>query len=121
VLVLVYLFVIRTRRFERYGSAAVPGDEVIELPAGEVAVYYQDASKWRHSERPRPAEGFSVLVSVEAGGERLDLRPPRTDTVYKSGGRNRIPYGLLQVPRAGRHRVVSRVGADAVEPRVTFG
>ncbi len=120
-LALAYVFVVRTRRFGRYGSVEVPGDEVIELPAGEVAVYYQDAFKWRYSERPRPAAGFSVLVSVEGGGERLDLRPPRTDTVYKSGGRNRIPYGLLRVPRAGRHRVVSRVGADAVEPRVTFG
>jgi hypothetical protein len=120
-LIFFYLFVVRTRRFERHGSVEVPGDEVLELPEGEVAIYYQDAFKWRHSERPRVWEGFSLLVSDETSGERLDVRPPGNETVYKSAGRNRIPYGLLQVPRAGPYRVVSRIGPDAAGPRVTFG
>lgn len=117
----VYLFVIRWGRLERYGSVAVPGESVVELPAGEVVLYYQDSHKWRYSERPRPWSGFSVLVSDEQGGERVDLGPAPERAIYKARGKNRIPYATLSLPAAGRYRVRSQIDAEGIEPRITFG
>ncbi len=116
-----YLFVFRWNRLARHGSVEVPGESVVELPEGPVTVYYEDAFKWRYSERPEPWSGFSVLVSDERNGERIDLGPPEPKTTYKARGKNRIPYGSLQLPGAGRYRVKSQIGADATNPRITFG
>lgn len=116
-----YLFVFRWNALARHGSVEVPGESVVELPAGSVAVYYEDAHKWRYSERPEPARDFSVLFSEEPGGRRIDLAPPEAEATYKARGRNRIPYGVLNVPGAGRVRVKSQIHADAAEPRITFG
>lgn len=117
----VYLFVIRWNRLARHGSVEVPGESVVELPAGQVAVYYEDAFRWRYSQRPEPWAGFSMLVSDEQSGERVDLAPPEAQTTFKSRGRNRIPFGSLNLPRAGRYRVKAQIDADATQPRITFG
>ena len=117
----VYFFVVRWARLERHGSVAVPGEEVVELPAGEVVVYYQDSQRFRYSERPEPWRGFSVLVSADEGGERVDLDEPPHSAIYKVRGKTRIPYATLRLPRAGRYRVRSQIDAEAIEPRVTFG
>ena len=117
----VYFFVVRWARLERHGSVAVPGEEVVELPAGEVVVYYQDSQRFRYSERPEPWPGFSVLVSADEGGERVDLDEPPHTAIYKVRGKTRIPYATLRLPRAGRYRVRSQIDAEAIEPRVTFG
>jgi hypothetical protein len=118
---ILYLFGFRWGRMARHASVEVPGESVVELPAGRVAVYYEDGFRWRYSERARPWAGFSMLVSAEASGERLDLEPPEKRTTFRSRGRNRIPYGALDVPRAGRYKVSSQVDADAVDPRIIFG
>ncbi len=117
----VYFFVVRWARLARHGSVAVPGEEVVELPAGEVVVYYQDSQRFRYSERPEPWRGFSVLVSADEGGERVDLDEPPHSAIYKVRGKTRIPYATLRLPRAGRYRVRSQIDAEAIEPRVTFG
>jgi hypothetical protein len=117
---LVYLFVVRPRTSRRLGVVAVPGEATIELPAGEIGVFYEDRFAWRYSERPKPWSGFSMLVSDE-GGKRVDLGPPKDETVIKSGGKNVIPYGTLELPSAGRYTVKSQVDSDALEPRITFG
>ena len=116
-----YLFVFRWNRMARHGSVEVPGESALELPAGPVAVYYEDAFKWRYSERPEPWSGFSMLVSDEQSGERVDLAPAEAKTTFKSRGKNRIPYGSLNLHRAGRYRVKSQIDADATQPRITFG
>ena len=100
----------------------MPGDEVVELPAGEVVLYYQDSQRFRYSEKPEPWRGFSVLVSDADGGERIDLgEPPHTRHLQGRGGKTRIPYATLSLPRAGRYRVQSQIDAEAIEPRITFG
>lgn len=119
---LVYTFYVRPRSYRSIGALDVPGEATIELPAGEVGVYYEDAQRWRYADRPQVANGFSMLVS-DGEGDRLDLDEPETDMVYKSGGRNRIPYGTLHVPSAGTYNVISQINAAEVPPkaRVTFG
>ena len=119
--VLVYFFVVRPRGFARLGRLPVPGDEVVELPAGTHRVYYEDSFRWRYSEVPRPWEGFSMLISEEESDRRIDLGPAPDQSTIKSGGRNRIPYATIELPAAGRYRVTTRVGAGASDPYVTFG
>ncbi|MDP9228032.1 MAG: hypothetical protein M3M99_03135 [Actinomycetota bacterium] len=116
----VYFFLIRWRRMARYGRLEVPGEGVVQLPAGTVTVYYEDAFKWRYSERPRPWSGFSVLVSGP-DDQRIDLRQPKNATATKTAGKVRIPFGVIELPRAGAYRVRSQVDADATGPHVTFG
>ena len=43
--------------------------------------------------------------------------------IYKSGGRNRIPYGVLNLATPGTFRVVSTINASEIPPkaRITFG
>jgi hypothetical protein len=118
---LLYLYLVPWNRTARYGSVEVPSDTVIQLPAGELIVYYEDAERWKRAERPQPAQGFSVVISDEQGGERIDQRPPPRDTAVKARGRNRIPHAALTLPTAGRYRVRSQVNAGAAEPRITFG
>jgi hypothetical protein len=117
----IYFFVIRFRRLERYGSVAVPGDEVVELPAGPVVVYYEDAQRFSYAETPEPWRGFSVLVSDADGGERIDLGEAPHTATYKVRGRTRIPYATLELPKAGRYRVRSQIDPEALSPRITFG
>ena len=117
----VYLFLIRPRGFGRLGRVAVPGDEVIELPAGRHHVYYEDAFRWRYSDIPRPWDGFSLLISDEQTGKRVDLEPPPDQSTIKSGGRNRIPFATVELPADGSYRVKTQVNSDAEDPYVTFG
>ncbi len=117
---LVYLFWIRWRRMMRHGRLEVPCDTEITLPAGDLVVYYEDRFHWRYSERPRPWDGFSLLISGAEDGARVDLADPPTETAVRTGGTNRIPYASIRLRRAGRYRVVARVNADASEPAVTF-
>lgn len=119
--VLVCFFVIRPRSFARLGRLPVPGDEVVELPAGTHRIYYEDSFRWRYSEVPRPGDGFSMLISEEGSDRRIDLGPAPDQSTIKSGGRNRIPYATIELPAAGRYRVTTRVGAGASDPYVTFG
>ncbi len=116
----VYLFYLRPRAYARHGALEVPGDDKINLPAGEVGIFYEDNQRWRFSDRPQVADGFSVMVSDEAGG-RVDIAEPGTDLVWKSSGKNRIPYGVLSLASPGTFRVVSQMSAEPDKARITFG
>jgi hypothetical protein len=117
----IYLFVIRWRRMARHGRLEIPCDTEIALPRGEVVVYYEDRHRWRYSERPRPWDGFALLVSDAEDGTRVDLSDSPSDTAQKTGGKNRIPYATIRLPRESRYRVVAQVDAGATDPAVTFG
>lgn len=116
----IYLFYLRPRAYARFGSLDVPGDDKISLPAGEIGIFYEDNQRWRFSDRPAIGDGFSVLVSDESG-DRLDIADPGTDVVWKSSGKNRIPYGVLSVPAPAKVRVVSQLNAELDMARITFG
>jgi hypothetical protein len=117
----IYFFWIRWRLMARHGRLEVPCDTEIPLPAGEVVVYYEDRFRWRYPDRPRPWDGFSLLISDAEDGARVDLADPPTETAVKTWGKNRIPYAAIRLPRAGRYRVVARIDPDATDPAVIFG
>jgi hypothetical protein len=117
-------FVVRWRRMGRFGSYDIPCDKAIELPAGKVTLYYGDSRGVRYSEVFEPPSSFSVLVSDEESGERIDFGEPHSTISTKTGaGSSRIPYATLDLPRAGKYRLNARIheGEEIISPRVSFG
>ena len=51
ILFFVYMFKVRPRALESHGALDVPSDETIELPAGEIGVYYEDSHRWGPASR----------------------------------------------------------------------
>jgi hypothetical protein len=117
----VYFFLIRWMLMARHGRLAIPCDEVVELPAGEHMIHYEDAKRWRYSEAPQVAAGFSVVVAEAESGRRVDLAEPPSPTPTKTSGKSRIPYALLVLPEPGSYRITARVGAGAERPHLTIG
>ncbi len=115
-----YFVLFRWRAMARHGRFPAPCDEVVDLPAGEHVIYYEDAERWRYSEPPRIGDGFSVEVSGADGG-RIELQQPPALTPVKTSGRNRIPYGLLRAEEPGAYRVVARGAGAARNPHLTIG
>ena len=121
IVLFVYLFSVRPRARERYGVVVLPAeDEIVELPAGEVGVYYQDSRRWNSAHRPEVDSSFSLLIS-DPEGNRVDLAEPGSEIIYKAGGKNRIPYGRLELPRAGSYNVTGQINEGVIKPAVTFG
>lgn len=104
----------------RHARLAIPCDEVIELPAGVIAIHYEDARPRQTSERPEPWPGFSVLVSEAESERRMDLGPAPDSPGLRLWRRVRVPYATLEIPSPGRYRVTAEVNNDAIEPHVTL-
>ncbi|CAN5563058.1 hypothetical protein BH20ACT15_BH20ACT15_04450 [soil metagenome] len=115
-----FIFFIRPRRYSRHAVLEVPGEATITLPAGEVGVFYEDAERWGYAERPKVADGLSLVVS-DVSGTRVDLIEPETELAWKGPGKNRVPYGTLELPSGGSFRVTTRLSGEVKAPRLTFG
>lgn len=101
-----------------YGRVQLPGDATLELPSGEVSVFYEE----RSNSASLP-EGISYAVRPAAGGPPLATEGRGTfDERATEGGVTRIRYGRVEVPRSGRYLVAAKasgeVGTDAA---LTFG
>jgi hypothetical protein len=101
------------RDHDEYGSVSVPGQQVLELPAGDVRVNFEsDATGSRDtgSIEDRP-EGLAVRVLPAAADRELAVKEvPRWLFVSLSGDRGHEPFGKIEVPSAGLYRV--QVSAD---------
>lgn len=115
-----YVFIYRVQQMARYGRLQLPCDETIELPAGEVTVYYEDGERWKHNQRPEMGPGFRIRLSAESG-EPFDMGEPLDGTPVKTSRHNRIPYGRIELPQPGRFRVRGEIGPGVHEPAVLFG
>jgi hypothetical protein len=101
------------RDHDAYGSVSVPGQQVLQLPAGDVRVNFE--SDATGSDDPRSIEdrpeGLAVRVLRVVGGEELAVKDvPQWLFVSLSGDRGHEPFGKVEVPSAGRYRV--QVSAD---------
>ena len=107
---------------DKYGRIAIPpGRGTVELPAGEVIVFYEEAraisaNQVFHEPRIdwsiRPAGGGAALPLDDDGGRETDVRDERAWTDFEG----------LDVPEAGRYRVVVRDDeTQGPSPAITFG
>jgi hypothetical protein len=107
---------------DEYGRVEIPpGRGVVELPAGEVVVFYEEAraiSVDQAVPEPevdweiRPEDGGEPLALDGDGGRESNVREQRAWTDFET----------LDVPEAGPYRVVVEdVSAGGPEPTITFG
>jgi hypothetical protein len=101
------------RDHDAYGSVSVPGQQVFQLPAGDVRVNLENETTGSDDPRSiedRP-EGLAVRVVPAAGGRELAVKEvPQWLFVSISGDRGHEPFGKVEVPSAGRYRI--QVSAD---------
>jgi len=108
-----------TRNATKYGEVSVPGRASVNLPAGEVLIYYGD----------QPARETQLLVPPNirlrvrtTNGQALLGSTPFAGGQFADGDYERRPIANLRVPEAGHYEAVSaspEVGA--VNPAISFG
>jgi hypothetical protein len=96
------------RDHDTYGSVSVPGQQVLQLPEGDVRINLENdttGSGDTRSIEDRP-EGLAVRVVPAADGRELAVKEvPQWLFVSLSGARGHEPIGKVEVPSAGRYRV----------------
>jgi hypothetical protein len=104
---------------DKYGRVPVPGAAVLELPAGEASVYYEEHT----NSRVRVPHGFEFSVLPVGGGPAVPVRDAGIfNERVTSGGTTRERYARIDVTAAGRYAVqVGVSGSAGREPAITLG
>lgn len=105
----------------QFGSAPVPGKQQIELPKGDVDIYY--------AEKIDPEAGVPLIVpddlqyTVTAPGGTSVQVDSRGDEAESTGDGMARLIGAMNVPEKGSYTVTteSSQSAQRIQPAVTFG
>jgi len=117
------LFVIEafgsTRDATKHGQVSVPGRASVNLPAGEVLIYYGDQPA-RDTQLVVPP---SITLRVRTtNGQALLGSTPFNGDQFADGDYERRPIANLRVPEAGDYEAVSAAPeVGAVNPVISFG
>ena len=98
------------REHDKYGEVHVPGQAVLDLPDGEVRLYFEN-----HATRSGDStsiddqpEGLEVGVTPASGGDQLGVDDvPSWLFSSTSGDRGHEPFGKIDVPSEGDYLVVA--------------
>jgi hypothetical protein len=105
----------------QFGSVAVPGREQVELPEGDVDIYY--------SEKVDPDAGVPLITPddlqytvTDPDGQGVTVNSRGDDAESTGDGMTRL-IGSLQAPEDGLYTVTteSSQAAQRIAPAVTFG
>jgi hypothetical protein len=105
---------------DKYGRIDLPGEGVVDLPEGEVALYYEERVTLPDNDSLDSPDGIRVVAVRE--NERIRSEKRGLNNAISLDGRALDEWGKLEIPRAGKWRVVSRSrerGSNT--PAVTFG
>ncbi|MGZ5341466.1 MAG: hypothetical protein ACXWEK_00290 [Solirubrobacterales bacterium] len=107
----------------KYGRVPLPGQGTVELPAGDISVFYEEHVTLGDNQNLRAPNGFTYSMRPAAGGAPLAQRDPGIfDEQVSSGGRTRIRYARIDVPAPGPYVVEgSFKGSAGPMPAITFG
>ena len=110
-----------TRDAGAYGEVSVPGRESVNLPAGEVIIFYGERiGRVEHSPLTVPS-GLRLRVRTTSGQSLLGSTPYEFNQ-FDDGDYVRRSIAKLKVPEAGNYEAVSSPGIPgAVEPVISFG
>jgi hypothetical protein len=101
------------RDHDTYGSVSVPGQQVLQLPEGDVRVNFENdtiGSGDTRSIRDRP-QRLAVRILPAAGGEEIEVNDvPNWLFSSITNDRGHEPFGRVEIPSPGRYQV--RVTAD---------
>ncbi len=107
------------RDADAYGQVSVPGRESVNLPAGEVIIYYGDRKGGGGMLAVPPRLQLRVRTT---SGQLLLGSTPYVFDQFDDGDYVRKPIAKLQVPEGGDYEAVSPTTAPgAVRPVISFG
>jgi hypothetical protein len=119
------LFVIEASGADRdanaYGQVPLPGRESVNLPAGEVSIFYGERiGRFEHSPLPLPSN-LQLRVRT-TNGQSLLGSTTFALSQFNDGDYVRRPILKLKVPEAGDYEAVSPTTVPgAVDPVISFG
>jgi hypothetical protein len=104
---------------DKYGRIELPGRGDVELPTGDVALYYEEHVTLNENESLSLPSGLRVV----ARRENEVVRSKRTgQNAVNTDGRALREFAKLEIPRAGRYRVSARSSSGGGnDPGVTLG
>lgn len=108
---------------DRYAAIPVPGSDTVELPEGDVRLHYQESGIPTEESAETP-EGLEVRVTSRDG------RPVRVERISENlfsvtvEDTGHVPYGRLDVPRAGTYTFnveLPRGSVTRADPLIAVG
>lgn len=104
---------------DRYGRVPLPGKRKLDLPAGEVALYYEERVTLHNNDSLDVPDGLVVVARRELRKVRSEHSTPNAINL---DGRSLREFGKLTLPAAGRYQVRARSKqAGSNSPAVTLG
>ena len=104
---------------DRYGRVKLPGTKMLDLPAGEVALYYEERVTLDENDSLDVPDGVRVVAKRELRKVRSERSTPNAINL---DGRSLREWGKLDIPVAGRYRVKARSkGPGLNSPAITLG
>ena len=102
-----------------YGRVALPGTKMLDLPAGRVALYYEERVTLSENDSLDVPDGLRVVARRELERVRSERSVPNS---IKLDGRALREFGKLDLPVAGRYKVRTRADqSGSNSPAVTLG
>ena len=121
IVVLIVEAVGANRDAHAYGQVPVPGRESVNLPAGEVIIFYGERiGRFEHSPLAVPSN-LQLRVRT-TNGQSLLGSTPYSFNQFNDGDYVRRSIAKLKVPEAGDYEAVSPTSSPgAVDPVISFG
>ena len=105
---------------DKYGRVALPGSEVLDLPEGEIALYYEERVSLPDDDTLDSPKGIRVVAVRE--NERIRSEKRGISNAITLDGRALDEWGKIEIPRAGKWRVATRSSEPGSnQPAVTLG
>ena len=107
---------------DRYGTVPMPGRETLELPAGDVTVYFQENVDLGENENLRSPADIRLDVRPSDGGRAVKLDPGGLSNEVSGGFGTRVSIGEFDIPEGGEYNVAAGPTAEGRnEPAIVFG
>lgn len=103
---------------DKYGRVSLPGKGVVDLPEGDVALYYEERVTLNENESLDVPDGLTVTARREVTVKSKKV----IQNAVNLDGRSLREFAKLEIPQAGRYRVSARSRSPGFNrPAVTFG
>jgi hypothetical protein len=94
------------RDHDTYGTVAVPGQQVLKLPEGDVRLNFEGDVVGADDSLQEQPRGLAARVSPAAGGEQVEVEDvPSWIFSSVSGDRGHEPFAKVDLPSEGRYRM----------------
>ena len=104
---------------DRYGRVRLPGRAMLDLPEGDVALYYEERVTLNENDSLDVPDGLVVTAKRELTKVRSERATPNA---INTDGRSLREFGKLELPTAGRYQVKTRAKERGFSsPAVTLG